>query len=327
MSDQHTADQAFEFDVSVILVSYNTAELLEPCIDRLLAAATAWRIQVLIVENASRDRSAEVLRRHYAHFEIVENQTNVGFGRANNQVLERVRGRYVLLLNIDAMLESDALDRTIPYMGAHPSCGVLGVRLIGTDGLLQPSCRYFPTPWNKFLMQTGWHRFFPSTRLVDDMGWDHRSERECDWVPGCFYLVRRDVLARVGLFDPRYFLYFEEVDHCRAVKRAGWQVMYVPVTTVVHIGGESAKSETDQLGHGKQISALQTESEFLFFRKHHGVIGVWAALLLSWCAEALLGIRRAIRWPRGGDAAAAWRNIRTSGALFIATRAGRRPTR
>ena len=133
--------------------------------------------------------------------------------------------------------------KTVEFMDSHPRCGVLGVKLVGPDGSLQPSCRYFPTPWNVFLARTGLHRFFPGTRLVDDMSWDHASVRECDWVPGCYYLVRREVIEDVGLFDPRYFLYYEEVDHCRAVRQAGWSVIYYPHTQVVHIGGESAESE------------------------------------------------------------------------------------
>ncbi|POZ99712.1 glycosyltransferase family 2 protein, partial [Pseudomonas sp. MWU12-2312b] len=109
-------------------------------------------------------------------------------------------------------------------------------------GDLQPSCRYFPTPLNVFMARTGLERFFPGVKKVDDMTWDHNSVRECDWVPGCYYLIRREVIDQVGLFDPRYFLYYEEVDHCKRVKQAGWKVVYYPHTTVVHIGGESAKS-------------------------------------------------------------------------------------
>ena len=313
--------------MSVILVSYNTAGLLQPCLERLAAATARMDAQVFLIDNASRDDSVDVMRRDHAQHEIVANAVNVGFGRANNQVLDRVRGRYVLLLNTDAFVEPDTLDKTIAFMDAHPACGVLGVRLVGSDGVLQPSCRYFPTPWNRFLIQTGAHRFFPGTRLVDDMRWDHASVRACDWVPGCYYLVRREVIDAVGLFDPRFFLYYEEVDHCRAVKRAGWDVTYFPGTTVVHLGGESAKSEAGQLDQGKQISTLQTESEFLYFRKHHGIIGVWNSLLLSLLAEFLTAGRRTLRRQPGRPFATAWRNVRQSAAVFRATHAGRQPTR
>jgi N-acetylglucosaminyl-diphospho-decaprenol L-rhamnosyltransferase len=147
---------------------------------------------------------------------------------------------------------------------------VLGVKLVGEDGSLRPSCRYFPTPWNSFLLATGLKRFFPKARLVDDMSWDHAAVRQCDWDPGCFYLMRPESVERVGLFDSRFFLYFEEVDHCRALKNDGWDVTYFPFTQVIHIGGESAKSQGALTGGGRQISAMQIESELLYHRKHHG---------------------------------------------------------
>ena len=113
------------------------------------------------------------------------------------------------------------------------------------------------------------------------MSWDHASVRECDWVPGCYYLVRREVIERVGLFDPRYFLYYEEVDHCRAVRRAGWSVVYYPFTQVVHIGGESAVSAGPLIASSRQISALQIESQMLYFRKQYGLGGLLSALVLG----------------------------------------------
>ena len=149
---------------------------------------------MIVVDNASSDGSVEVLKSQYPNVELIANQTNVGFARANNQALPRLRGRYVLLLNTDAFVSPDTLSKTVSFMDANSKCGVLGVKLVGRDGSLQPSCRYFPTPWNLFLASTGVARFFPRARLVDDMSWDHKSVRECDWVPGCYYLVRREVI-------------------------------------------------------------------------------------------------------------------------------------
>ena len=207
------------------------------------AARGALKLQVVVVDNASRDNSVEVLRAQHPETELIENVTNAGFGRANNQALSRASGRYVLLLNTDAFVAPDTLTKTVGFMDANPHCGVLGVKLVGEDGSLQPSCRYFPTPWNTFLTSTGLARLFPQARTVDNMSWDHASVRQCEWVPGCYYLVRREVIDQVGLFDPRYFLYCEEIDHCRAVRNAGWSVIFYPFTQVVHIGGESALSE------------------------------------------------------------------------------------
>ena len=314
------------FDVSVILVNYNTADLLDPCLERLAAALAPLRSQVFIVDNASRDDSVRVLRERFGHYQIVENARNVGFGRANNQVLPFVRGRYVLLLNLDAYVEPDALVKTIAYMDAHPRCGVLGARLVTEAGDLQPSCRYFPTPWNQFLARTGLSRWIRGVQLVDDMAWDHATERACDWVPGCYYLVRKSVIDSVGLFDPRFFLYCEEVDHCRAVKAAGWEVVYFPGTTVVHIGGESAKSESELSG-GRQIAALQIESEILYVRKHHGALGAVGALVLIAIADLWSALRQLVRRRSWRAVSAPLRETGIAIRAFIRTAGGRRAVR
>lgn len=316
-----------EVDVSVVIVNYNTAGLLRPCLDALAAGAAGLRLQTIIIDNASRDDSAEVLRRDYSDCELIFNPVNVGFGRANNQALERVRGRHVLLLNTDAFVAVDTLPRTVAYLDEHPDCGLVGVRLEGRDGHLQPSARFFPTPWNEFLTGTGLERFFPGTQRVDDMAWDHATVRECDWVPGCYYLVRRAVVAQVGLFDPRFFLYYEEVDHCRAVKAAGWKVVFYPYTTVVHIGGESAKTDSAITGSGRQISALQVESGLLYYRKHHGRLGLLANVLLSTVADALLAAKWVVKRRSLEGARTFWTHLCTVWGLLFRTAAGTRPTR
>jgi N-acetylglucosaminyl-diphospho-decaprenol L-rhamnosyltransferase len=187
------------------------------------------------------------------------------------------------------MLMRDSLTKTVAYMDAHPRCGILGAKLVVRDGALQPSARYFPTPLNIFLNRTGLSRIFRNVRMVDDMAWDHMAVRQCDWVPGCNYLVRKEVIDQAGLFDPRYFLYYEEIDHCFAAKKAGWEIVYFLRTTVVHIGGESAKSEGEITQSGHQIEALQIESELLYFRKNHGVAGVRMNVLLRRLGDAIIG--------------------------------------
>jgi N-acetylglucosaminyl-diphospho-decaprenol L-rhamnosyltransferase len=314
-------------DISVVVVNYNTGHLLGELFAALEVSRGALKLQVIVIDNASRDASVDILRTKYPNVELIENRTNVGFGRANNQALPCIRGRYVLLLNTDAFMAPDTLQTTLDFMDAHPRCGVLGVKLVGRDGALQPSCRYFPTPWNVFLASTGLKRFFPGARLVDDMSWDHASLRECDWVPGCYYLVRREVIDRVGLFDPRYFLYYEEVDHCRRVRQAGWSVIYYPFTQVVHLGGESAATEWPLTHAGRQISILQIESELLYFRKHYGVIGVLAATFLAILGDvikACMGLVRHLDTARTGAALKhAWSVIK----LLFNTRLASRPTR
>jgi N-acetylglucosaminyl-diphospho-decaprenol L-rhamnosyltransferase len=319
--------EATNIDVTAIVVNYNTRDLLRPCIDALRASAVGLRLQTVIVDNASRDDSASLLRTEFADCELLFNAENVGFGRANNQALALARGRYVLLLNTDAFVAPDSLERTVRYLDENPRCGLLGVRLEGRDGELQPSCRYFPTPWSEFLSTTGLARFFPRTRMVDNMDWDHAAVRECDWVPGCYYLVRRSVIDQVGLFDPRYFLYYEEVDHCRAVKAAGWAVVFYPDTTVVHIGGESAKTDAAITGAGRQISALQIESGLLYYRKHHGRLGLWSNVALTTLGDLILAIKWLLRRGTLRGVSAFWQHTATTWSLLRRTRWARLPTR
>jgi GT2 family glycosyltransferase len=313
-------------DVTVVLVSYNTVHLLGKVLAAIDAGRNGLSLQVIVVDNASSDGSAELLKFHYPNVELIANQTNMGFARANNQALSRVRGRYVLLLNTDAFLSPDTLHKTVSFMDATPKCGVLGVRLIGRDGSLQPSCRYFPTPWNLFLVSTGAARFFPRTRLVDDMSWDHKSIRECDWVPGCYYLLRWEVIEQLGLFDPRYFLYYEEVDHCRRLRGAGWSVFYYPFTEVVHIGGESAASAGPLTSAGRQISAFQIESELLYFRKHYGLPGLASAVLFATLSDITAVCKGLVRSLDANRARAAVRHSGTILKLLVDTRLASRAT-
>jgi GT2 family glycosyltransferase len=321
------AGHAEPLDVSILVVSYNTGYLLDRMFAALNAATASLRVETIVIDNASTDDSIDILESKYASVTLIKNDTNVGFGRANNQAIPLVRGRYVLLLNTDAFVAPATLVQTVDFMDNNAACGVLGVKLVGADGTLQPSCRYFPTPWNVFLARSGLARFFPTAGLVDDMNWDHASIRQCDWVPGCYYLVRTEVIRRVGLFDPRFFLYYEEIDHCRRVKEAGWNVTFYPLTEVVHIGGESAKSESELTSSGRQISSLQIESELLYFRKYFGRIGALASVLLSLLADVWLAIKGIVRTTNLNGAVLAFRNISVVLRIFVATGFAAHPTR
>jgi GT2 family glycosyltransferase len=311
-------------DLTVVFVNYNTGTLLAEAIGDLRRASPNLKTRIVVVDNSSHDGSIALIGQRFPDCRLIANQDNIGFGRANNQALAEIEGRYVLLLNTDAFVAPDSLDKTVAYMDAHPRCGILGVRLVGRDGALQPCARYFPTPWSLFLQRTNLGRWLQPARPVDDLDWDHRSVRQCDWVPGCFYLVRRALIDEIGLFDPRYFLYYEEIDHCLAARRAGWEVTFFPDTTVVHIGGESARTAGAVTPQGRQIAALRMESELLYFRKNHGLSAALASVALTTLGDAVIAAKRLLRRRRqaGGGAGAllAW-------SLFLRTRLGTRPTR
>lgn len=315
-------------DITTLLVNYNTAHLFDECFGNLARASEGLNTQTIVVDNQSRDNSAAILRDRFPEIELIESGSNMGFGRANNLALPMVRGRYLLLLNTDAFVQDDTLRSTLAYMEAHPRCGILGVRLEGRAGNLQPSCRYFPTPWNTFCHRTGLAKVLPAMKMVDDMDWDHQTPRACDWVPGCYYLIREDVVRTVGLFDPRFFMYLEEVDHCRRTKQAGWEVHFFPGTTVVHIGGESARSEGELTGSGAQLKDLQVESSLLYYRKWNGIPGAMIWLLLNGTAELYDAAKMLLRGRLPAEKRQQTaRNLQLLWRKARATSLGRRPTR
>ena len=316
-----------DISLDVLVVNYNTAALLEPMFNAVRQPSSAAEVRYLLVDNASADNSLARLANICPEALLIANERNIGFGRANNQLVEHLQSKYALLLNTDAFVAPDTLSKTIDYMEAHPDCGVLGVRLVGREGDLQPSCRYFPTPLNVFVARAGLQRLFPRLKMVDDMTWDHASVRECDWLPGCYYLIRREVIDQVGLFDPRYFLYYEEVDHCKRVKQAGWKVVYFPHTTVVHIGGESAKSVGELNTASRQISTLQIESELLYFRKHHGLLGLTAHMLLVSLGDLILALKALLKGRGWGAITACWQHAIVTWSLLRQTKLASQPTR
>lgn len=281
--------------ISVILVSYNTAQMSVEALNSLFASLGDFSLEVFVVDNASKDDSVQLIKKMFPQVTLIENKVNVGFGRANNQVLELINGDYVLLLNTDAFVQMDTLQKTVQFMKQQSKCGILGVKLLGRDGEQQPSCRYFPTPFNLFANRIGLNRLFPSIKLIDDLRWNPTVTQSCDWVPGCYYLIRRQVVEQLGLFDPIYFLYYEEVDHCFAIKKAGWDVIYFADTAVVHIGGESAKSVGKITTSGRQLNQLQVESELIYFRKNHGLFSCVLHLILVMFADIIQAIKNVLK--------------------------------
>ena len=325
MTEQHPAI-VDEPDLSIVVVNYNTGHLFDRLFSSLAAAQGLLKLQTILVDNASRDGSVDIITDRYPSVELIKNPTNVGFGRANNQAIPRIRGRYILLLNTDAFVAPDTLLKTLRFMEQNSRCGILGVKLVGDDGSLQPSCRFFPTPWNVFVAANGLARYFPKTKQVDDMTWDHRTTRQCDWVPGCFYLVRKEVVDQIGLFDPRFFLYCEEVDHCRRARNAGWIVTFYANTQVVHIGGESAKIDPAFTSASRQIAPLLVESELLYYRKYYGLLGLIESVVLTACGALMERIKNAMQ-PRGRKREAQKEKLKLMWSLLRATRCASQSTR
>jgi GT2 family glycosyltransferase len=273
-------------DASIVIVSFNTGGLLRESIKTLQREATSVSHETIVIDNGSRDGSAEMVAAEFPEVKLIRSETNLGFAAANNRGFEIARGRYIVLLNSDAFLCPGALRLSIEHMDAYPEAGLAGGRLVGRDGSWQPSARMFPSPLNALLMMSGLAAKYSRSRFFGraDQTWaDPLRPVPVDWVPGAYSIIRRAVLDQVGFFDERFFLYYEEVDLCRRIKAAKHEIWYWPDIVTVHLGGESAKTlKIHKVSSaGSQLVLWRMRAELLYYRKHHGALGAWSAMLLE----------------------------------------------
>jgi hypothetical protein len=267
--------------ISVVIVSFNTKNLLRDCLLSLFKESEGIPKEVICADNASRDGSADMVAAEFPEVRLIRSKANLGFAGANNLAFEQASGKYIVLLNSDAFLQPGALQRAIEHMEAEPNIGIGGAKLVGSDGSWQPSARLFPSVLNDFLTLSGLSAKFPRSRAfgrVDRTWADDDEACDVDWVPGAFSILRRDVLEKVGYFDENFFLYYEEVDLCKRFKNLGYRVRYWPDVVVVHLGGESSKTLKSMTfsESGSQLTLWRMRSAFLYYRKHHGRT-VWFA--------------------------------------------------
>lgn len=272
-------------DLSVFIVTYNSAPLLSHCLDSLHAQSLDT-FEIIVVDNASRDETAALVRQHYPEIHLIESPVNLGFGNANNLALKHAQGNYVVLLNPDAKLAKNSLELALKHIEESPKTGMAGGLLKGPHGEWQPSARKFPSLLNEFLVLSGLANRFPSSRFFGrfDRSWaDPKESAKVDWVPGAFAILRRDLVERIGLFDPRFFLYYEEVDLCRRIQEAGFEIHYWPDLEITHIGGASSETVDEQAfsSSGKQLTLWRMRSQLLYYRKWQGLLYGWMVMSLE----------------------------------------------
>jgi GT2 family glycosyltransferase len=266
-------------DLSIVIVNWNTSELLIQCLDSIYQAAPRLTFEIIVVDNGSTDESVNAICNQFPDVRIISNDLNLGFAKANNQGLAAGRGRYFLLLNSDTIVLPNALNRLVDVADINPGVGIIGPKLLNMDGTLQKSWASFPTFWSELIGKN-----FRRRRSVANSQFAY----EVDWIMGACMLVRSEIITDVGMLDEDYFMYSEETDWCYRIKRKGWKVWYLSNAEIYHLGGGSAnRSNLTQL-------VLLYRSKILFFRKHYG--NYQATLLRYGLALAnFLGlIRRAI---------------------------------
>jgi len=264
-------------DVSVIIVNWNTCDILRDCLQSVYLGTRAVQFEVIVVDNASSDNSAVMIRTEFPQVILLENRKNWGFAAANNQGMAIAQGRYVLLLNSDTVVLDGAIDKVVAFADSTPKAGITGCRMLNEDKTLQLSSFMFPSVLNMTLWITYLFKLFPRSRFFgrERMTWWSRDDvRDVDVVTGSFMLVRQEAIKQVGLMDERFFMYFEETDWCYRFKQEGWKVMFTPNAEIIHLGGASSK----------QIRAAMVKqwrkSMLLFFKKHKSMLEYLSAWFL-----------------------------------------------
>lgn len=290
-------------DLGIVILSWNTRDLLRDCLRSVFASQGGLTFQVCVVDNASQDGSAAMVRTEFPHAQVLENAENLGypagnnvglrafgFGPASDQAAGTLAPRYALLLNPDTVVPDRALAEMVAYLDAHPRCGAAGPKLVLPNGELDLACRRsFPSPEVSFYRMTGLSQVFPRSRLFGRYNLTYLSpevETEVDSVVGAFMMVRRETMADVGLLDESFFMYGEDLDWAFAIKQAGWQIRYNPAVTVLHV-----KRAASRQSHRAQVAFH--ESMLLFYHKHYAATTPWP---LSWLVEA--GIRFNLAWTK-----------------------------
>ncbi len=264
--------------VSVIIVNYNTIGVLEKCLENLFSLETS--LQVIVVDNASSDGSAEMVRTKFPPAALLPLTENRGLAYGYNRGLEKATGQYILLLGSDAFPEKGTIAGLVRFLEENTSVGLATGRLVLRDGHLDwDAHRGFPTPWKAFTHFSGLEKLFPSSRLFGGyfLGWEDLDKpHEIDLCISHFMLIRKIVIETVGHFDEEFFVYGEDVDFCYRVKQAGWKIMYLPAWPVTHWKGVSVglRKETQDVTKASPETRLRMTQETsrvmqVFYRKHY----------------------------------------------------------
>ncbi len=327
-------------DLAIIIVNWNVCSLLQRCLASIYAVTPRdVKLHVVVVDNASADGSAGMVREAFPQVQLIANKQNIGFTRGNNQALLALgftevgdagagigdfgspeslglsRPRYVLLLNPDTEVVDDALAKMVSFMDSQPDVGVVGPQLLFPDGTIQSSRRRFPTLATAFLESTvlqQWWRENPIARRYYVLDQPDDVIQDVDWVVGACMMIRREAIEQAGLLDEGFFMYSEELDWCRRIKDRGWRVVYLPTAQVVHHEGKSS----EQVVPARHIHFQR--SKVRYFRKHHGrlpamllrffLLAMYAYQIVLEGGKWLVGHKRPLRRER---VAAYWQVIRS----------------
>jgi N-acetylglucosaminyl-diphospho-decaprenol L-rhamnosyltransferase len=258
-------------DLSIVIVSYNTRDMLRDCLRSLEVGTAGLTVETFVVDNNSPDDSAGMVAAEFPAVRLIANKDNAGFTRANNQALRQCVGRNVVILNPDTETEPGALTVLSRYLDEHPDVGAVGPMLLNTDGSLQHNGRPFPTPWREFVGHSGLRNL---NRAAYDRKYQYGRDNfdvecETDQVSGACLMLPHRVMDEVGMLDEDFFMFYEEIEWCWRIRKAGYRVFYVPQSRVIH----------HWMGSVRQQNRAMTRRLFQSSLIYHRKTGGWGAQL------------------------------------------------
>lgn len=258
--------QKHTVDVSIVLLNYKTKELTLTAIKTVFESRIApFTSEVILCDNGSDDGIGEAVRSQFPEVIFIQNGGNIGFAAGNNPGIRRARGRYVLLLNTDTEVYPDTLAGMLTFMDANPDVGAATCKLLLMDGSIDPAChRGFPTPWRSFAYMSKLAKLFPKSKFFAGYHMtylDFSTVHDVDMISGAFFLVRREVIKKVGMLDEDYLMYGEDMDWCMRIKEAGCRIVYNPNFTILHKKKQSGRAHADR--------ARRVRTKLLFYRYNH----------------------------------------------------------
>lgn len=266
-------------DISIVILSYNTKDLLRTCLTTVFSSALdTYRMEVIVCDNASVDGSLEMVAAQFPRVFTIQNGENRGFAAGNNPGIAKAKGRYILLLNSDTEVLSDTIATMISYMDIHNDVGVSTCKVLLPSGQLDPAChRGFPTPWASITYLLKLEKLFPRSALFGQYHQGYKgftTIHEVDCIVGAFFMVRKEVIEKIGLLDEDYFMYAEDIDWCYRIKQAGWNIIFNPKTSILHRKKQSGRANI------LKDRRITTEVYFhrynwLFYTKHYKKIYPW----------------------------------------------------
>ncbi|GEM_PF-970618 len=288
---QEAGSQGTKAGLSLILVNWNTKDLLLGLLKSLDPGHPSWKrpVEVIVVDNDSADGSVEAVQQAFPWVRLLPQSENLGFAGGVNRGLEVAIHPWVCLVNSDVDASPEAFETLVEYAETHPKAGVVGPKILNGDGSLQFSYRKFPSVWMQICLSFGFHRFAKISKILNGErygGQVFEHPRPVDYVSGCLFLIRRELLERIGGLDEGFFMYFEETDFCKRTWEAGFEVHYAPVSTFAHHAGASAKKAR------KRTFLAFRRSQLRYMKMHRG----WGAALMMRFAMILFLVIRIPAW-------------------------------